>query len=135
MGIMESQPQPAASAILRSRGRYLLVRRKNPPAADMYAFPGGRVEPDESPDATAIRECAEETGIFGVNPRLFAVYDLPDSRHHFVLSAFLLDCDKDAEPVASADALSAAWYTVEEIAALPCPQSVRECIERLEAAD
>ncbi len=101
----------------------------------MYAFPGGRVEPDESPEAAAVRECAEETGIFGANPQLFAVYDLPGSNHHFILSTFLLDCDENAEPVANDDALSAAWYTAEEITALPCPQSVRECIERLEAAD
>jgi ADP-ribose pyrophosphatase YjhB (NUDIX family) len=42
------QPALAVSAIVRRGGRYLLVLRANPPAADMYAFPGGRVEPGET---------------------------------------------------------------------------------------
>ena len=50
---MNPNPQAASSAILERGGRYLLVRRKNPPSADMYAFPGGRAEPGETPDQTA----------------------------------------------------------------------------------
>lgn len=135
MVAMESQAHPAASAILKSKGRYLLVCRKNPPAADMYAFPGGRIEPGESPAAAAIRECAEETGIVGCNPRLYAVYDLPDPKHHFMLSVFTLECDAEAEPVANDDAAAAGWFTAGEIAALACPQSVRHCIARLEKSE
>jgi 8-oxo-dGTP pyrophosphatase MutT (NUDIX family) len=39
----------------------LVVRERKPPGR--FGVPGGRVEPGESPAATAVRECAEETGI------------------------------------------------------------------------
>jgi ADP-ribose pyrophosphatase YjhB (NUDIX family) len=49
---MTASPAPpalASSAILERNGRFLLIRRRNPPAADMFAFPGGRAEEGESP--------------------------------------------------------------------------------------
>ena len=50
---MTSSPRLASSAILQRSGRFLLVLRRNPPSQDMYAFPGGRAEPDETPAETA----------------------------------------------------------------------------------
>ena len=77
---MTATAKPASSAILERDGRYLLVRRANPPAADMFAFPGGRAEPGETPEETAIREFREETGLDVARPRLFATYDLGTGR-------------------------------------------------------
>jgi 8-oxo-dGTP pyrophosphatase MutT (NUDIX family) len=68
---MTSLPTAASSAILERDGRFLLVLRRNPPSADMYAFPGGRAEAGETPDDTALREFEEETGIKARNPRIF----------------------------------------------------------------
>jgi 8-oxo-dGTP pyrophosphatase MutT (NUDIX family) len=73
---MSSLPTAASSGILERDGRFLLVLRRNPPSADMYAFPGGRAEAGETPDDTALREFEEETGIKARNPRIFATYDL-----------------------------------------------------------
>ncbi|MCX8999067.1 NUDIX domain-containing protein [Rhizobiaceae bacterium BDR2-2] len=134
---MSSQPQAASSAILVRDGRLLLIRRRNPPAADLYAFPGGRAEPGETPAETALREFHEETGIRAENPRLFATYDLrgehdaPARRTHFFLSVFLVEAASDAEAVAADDASDAGWFTPEEIRGLPAPESVVECAERL----
>lgn len=128
------QAQPASSAILRRDGRYLLVLRRNPPAADMYAFPGGRAEPGEAPEAAALRELCEETGICARNPRLFATYDLPN-RHggpDYFLSVFTVEADAAAIAVAADDAAAVGWFSAVEIEGLPAPASVRECIRRLE---
>ena len=136
---MPLHPQPASSAILVRDGKLLLIRRLNPPAADLYAFPGGRAEPGETPEQTALREFLEETGIRGENPRLFATYDLkgendaPERRTHFFLSVFLIDADDSQEAVAADDAGEAGWFTPEEIVDLPVPASVLECAERLGA--
>ncbi|WP_438749316.1 NUDIX hydrolase [Pararhizobium sp. O133] len=133
-----SPPQLASSAILERDGRYLLVRRANPPSADMYAFPGGRAEPGETPAETAVREFYEETGIPTKNPHLFETYDLPprDSdgpgARHFFLSVFKVEADPDLVAVAGDDAADIGWYTAAEIFALPIPDSVRECVEKLE---
>ncbi|MBO3759646.1 NUDIX hydrolase [Ciceribacter sp. L1K22] len=130
-------PQAAASAIVEQDGRLLLVKRRNPPAADLYAFPGGRSEPGETPEETALRELFEETGIRGHSPTLFAVYDLkgesdaPGQSTHFFLSVFRVEMVERGEVMAADDALEAGWFAVEDIPLLPVPASVLECVERL----
>jgi 8-oxo-dGTP pyrophosphatase MutT (NUDIX family) len=50
-----------AVAVIASPRGVLVVRRRDrvPP----WAFPGGKIEPDETPTEAAIREAAEETGL------------------------------------------------------------------------
>ncbi|KQZ63018.1 ADP-ribose pyrophosphatase [Rhizobium sp. Root149] len=134
---MPEQPRLASSAILERDGRFLLIRRRNPPSADLFAFPGGRAEPGETPEETALREFEEETGIPVRDPELFASYDLPTRAEngqmtsHFLLSVFLVQSDSSDEAIAADDASDAGWYTAEEIRSLPVPASVLECAERL----
>lgn len=129
--------QPASSAIVRRGDSVLLVRRINPPSQNMFAFPGGRGEPGETPEETALRELQEETGIVARHPQLFATYDLPTFdaagvlTSHFFLSVFTVEADEDAAVVAADDATDAGWYTLTEIRTLPAPDSVVECAERL----
>jgi ADP-ribose pyrophosphatase YjhB (NUDIX family) len=130
-------PQPASSAIVRRGDRVLLVRRINPPSQHMFAFPGGRGEPGETPEETALRELQEETGIIARHPQLFATYDLPTFdgagvlTSHFFLSVFTVEADDEATVLAADDAIDAGWYTLDEIRTLPAPESVVECAERL----
>jgi ADP-ribose pyrophosphatase YjhB (NUDIX family) len=134
---MTSTAKAASSAILERDGKYLLVLRRNPPSADMYAFPGGRAEEGETPDETALREFQEETGIVARNPQLFSVYDLKTHAadgsvtSHFFLSVFTVEADADAVAEAADDAADLGWYSVDEIRRMPVPQSVLECAERL----
>ncbi|WP_209944901.1 NUDIX hydrolase [Rhizobium halophytocola] len=130
-------PKLAASAIVEWQGRFLLVKRRNPPAADLYAFPGGRAEPDEALEQTALRELQEETGLVGESPRLFAVYDLPPESTkgpgaaHYHLSVFTIAVADVAPLQASDDAVEAGWYAPQAIFDLPVPDSVRDCVQRL----
>ncbi len=132
-------PLPASSAILEREGRYLLIRRRNPPSADLYAFPGGRAEPGETPAETALREFLEETGIEARDPQLFATYDL-ETRDangqlvsHFFLSVFRVNADVTTEAIAADDAADAGWFSLDDIRRLPVPPSVVDCAERLAA--
>ena len=55
---------PVAIAVVEDAGRVLIGRRpKGKPLGGYWEFPGGRVEPGETPEETAIRECQEETGL------------------------------------------------------------------------
>lgn len=133
---MPQSPQAASSAILERDGRFLLIRRINPPSMDLFAFPGGRAEPGETPEQTAVREFFEETGIAVRNPVLFATYDLKSEKQggqHFFLSVFRVEADPASQAIAADDAADAGWYTLEEIRGLPAPASVLECAERLAA--
>ena len=62
----------AASAALIDRGRVLLIQRAFEPFAGLWTLPGGRREPGETIEATAIREVREELGlaVFGLRPVL-----------------------------------------------------------------
>ncbi len=52
------------AAILRHNGRILICRRRaDQPHALKWEFPGGKVEPGESPKAALARELREELGI------------------------------------------------------------------------
>ena len=92
-----SQARLASSAIVERSGRFLLVRRGNPPAANLFAFPGGRAEPGETPAETALRELQEETGVIGRNPQLFETVELlPEpgvAGSHYLLSVFRVEAD------------------------------------------
>jgi 8-oxo-dGTP diphosphatase len=54
----------AACALVDTDGRVLVTQR--PPGkqmAGLWEFPGGKIEPGESPEATLVRELREELGI------------------------------------------------------------------------
>jgi len=54
----------AACALIDADGRVLIARRPpGKPMAGLWEFPGGKVDPDERPEAALIRELKEELGI------------------------------------------------------------------------
>lgn len=54
---------PVVGAALLRDGRVLAARRTSPPeAAGRWEFPGGKVDPGETPEAALVREVAEELG-------------------------------------------------------------------------
>lgn len=126
--------EAASSAILVRDGRILMIRRRNAPSLDMFAFPGGRAERGETPDETALREFREETGILAHSPREFAFYDLQAENpgRHFHLTVFLVEAGASEIAEARDDAADAGWYTPAEIRLLNAPASVIDCIDRLE---
>lgn len=54
---------PVVGAALLRDGRVLAARRTSPPeAAGRWEFPGGKVDPGETPEQALVREIAEELG-------------------------------------------------------------------------
>ena len=108
-------PIAAAIALVVRDGRILLVRRANPPDAGRWGFPGGKIEFGETVLAAAERELAEETGVRGEALRVITAVEAFDRsaadglRQHFILIGVLCRWLSGA-PIASDDALEAAWF-------------------------
>lgn len=56
-------PKVGAGVLVEQAGKVLLGRRGIDPGRGLWCFPSGFVEIDESPEAAAVRECKEETGL------------------------------------------------------------------------
>ena len=67
-------PIPATCLVVRDEtDRILLVKRAVDPRKGGWCLPGGYVEMDEEPDASALRELHEETGLSGRIQNLLGV--------------------------------------------------------------
>ena len=82
-----------AAALVDSAGRVLLQQRPpNKPMAGLWEFPGGKVDPGETPEAAIIRELAEELDIIVdhscLAPACFASESLGEK--HLLLRLYVL---------------------------------------------
>src|SRR5437764_1460518 len=82
-------PTQIAIAIVEYDDRFLIGQR--PPGvalAGLWEFPGGKIEPGETPAAAAVRECLEETtlnvSVAGEYPDVVHQYDHGRLHIHFL---------------------------------------------------
>jgi 8-oxo-dGTP diphosphatase len=60
----DGRPLVVGGALIDDDGRLLAARRTEPPeCAGRWEFPGGKVEPGETPEAALVRELREELGV------------------------------------------------------------------------
>jgi mutator protein MutT len=111
-------PIPATIAAVIQDDNVLLVRRSNPPGANHWGFPGGKIDFGETIEIAALRELHEETGVQANVVETFTavnVFDHDDAgiiKQHFVLIAVLCQWIS-GDPVAGDDALEARWVPIE----------------------
>ncbi|WP_167693102.1 (deoxy)nucleoside triphosphate pyrophosphohydrolase [Sphingomonas azotifigens] len=120
-----SGPRPillVVAAAMLVEGRVLVQQRPEGTAlAGLWEFPGGKIEPGESPEAALARELDEELGV-GVDPAVlvplsFASLALPD--RHLLLMLYRLDSWQGVPEPRHASAL--AWADMALLRSLPMP--------------
>jgi 8-oxo-dGTP diphosphatase len=112
----------SAVALIDPDGRVLLAQRpEGKSLAGLWEFPGGKVEPGESPEAALIRELQEELGIDTwascLAPLTFASHSYPD--FHLLMPLFA--CRKWNGIVTGCEGQSLAWVRPENLRDYPMP--------------
>ena len=73
MGIERWKPSVTVAAVVERDGRYLLVEEHTPEGLKLNQ-PAGHLDPGESPQQAAVRECLEETACAFVPQALLGLY-------------------------------------------------------------
>jgi mutator protein MutT len=125
-------PTPIAIAIVERNGCFLVGRRPEGVAlAGLSEFPGGKIEPGESAEAAAARECWEEAGVH-VEP----LFRYPTHVHAYEYSSvelYFIACRPvESEAVATANGFR--WVPRAELSKLVFPEGNRGVLQILTAA-
>lgn len=113
---------PCVGAVIRDdAGRLLMILRGHEPGKGLWSIPGGRIEPDETPEQAVVREVREETGLDVWCGPLLGTAELPgldgaivDIRDYV---AFLRPGSADTA-AAGDDAAALRWVTDTEATAM-----------------
>jgi len=112
----------AACALVDPDGRVLLAQRPDgKPMAGLWEFPGGKVEADETPEQTLIRELEEELGIVVkeacLAPLTFASHSYPD--FHLLMPLYV--CRRWDGTVSAKEGQRLAWVRPNRLREYPMP--------------
>lgn len=109
------------AAVIHRDGKLLICQRPKGKRCELlWEFPGGKIEPGETPEECLIRECQEELGIAIKPERLLGTIKNDDTEVtvniHFFLSSIVSGAP------ACLEHNNIQWCTMDEIVHLPlCP--------------
>jgi 8-oxo-dGTP diphosphatase len=112
----------SAVALVDADGRVLLAQRPaGKPLAGLWEFPGGKVNPGETPEIALIRELGEELGIdvaaSCLAPFTFASYTYPD--FHLLMPLYI--CRKWSGTPIAREGQRLAWVRPARLGDYPMP--------------
>lgn len=131
-------PHLAVSTAVFQGNTILAVKRRNPPAENTWALPGGSVKLGETIFEAVERETLEETGIRVRSLRFLTAVDAiyrdveNNVRFHYAILYVLAEYLK-GHPVPCDDALEARWLTIQDLHTLPFEKNARRIIEETAA--
>jgi ADP-ribose pyrophosphatase YjhB (NUDIX family) len=113
-------PVKGASILVLRTDQALLVKRGKEPSKGIWALPGGKQEPGESPEQTAARELYEETALNAITMEFVRQVEIirrgeyGEIVRHYELSLFVVS-EFSGQAVAGDDADAVAWVRFDEL--------------------
>lgn len=115
-GPIYENPVPAACAIVTdAANRLLLVERSVEPQLGKWCLPGGYMELGETPEACALRELREETGLVGTIAGIFGAESNPNRLYDTVALICYRVARYKGEPVPGDDASDIGFFPAEAL--------------------
>ncbi len=103
--------------VIKKEGKFLFEKRRDDEDnyANLWAFPGGGIEENESPQDALVREMAEELSIRLRNPKYFFKISDIDPTSNKVYTHYVFLCDNyHGEIIATREQEKLEWLTTEE---------------------
>lgn len=124
----------SAAALVDRDGRVLLAQRpEGKHLAGMWEFPGGKIEPGESPEGALVRELHEELGIDTAASCLAPCGFVSHAYENFRLLMLLFACRKWRGTPVGQQGQALRWARVPEMFGLPMPPADRPLLGLLQA--
>ena len=128
---MERKKIHVAAAVFRDGGRILTTQRGYGAYKDWWEFPGGKLEPGETPEAALCREIREEMGAqIAVGDKLITVeYDYPE--FHLTMDCYW--CTVTEGRLTLLEHEAAQWLPMDDLRQvrwLPADEEVLKAIEK-----
>jgi mutator protein MutT len=117
------------ACVISRDGRFLITQRKKEShLGHLWEFPGGKIEPGESPQQCAVRECREEIGVeVKAGETIEEVrHDYPELRVHL----YFIKCELISGEPRPLDCADLTWARPEEFSRFRFPEADRGIIER-----
>ena len=112
----------AAAALVDDGGRVLIARRPaGKPMAGLWEFPGGKVDPGETPEQALVRELREELGIETATSCLAPIAFASHGYEKFHLLMPVFACRKWTGTPQPREGQSLKWVMPNELARYPMP--------------
>ncbi len=124
-----------AAAVVWRGGRLLMTRRPpGGPLGGMWEFPGGKLEPGETPEAALARELSEELGV-GATPGEVVSVERHDYAHGLSVELHFVRCELESLDFSPSPEVSeVGWFVPAEVDPAGVLEADRGFLARLAAS-
>lgn len=117
------------AAILHRDGAYFATQRGYGEFEGMWEFPGGKIEPGESPEVALKREIQEELGVDIIIENLLCTTEYDYTSFHLTMHCYL--CSVKSGDIELREHKSACWLRPEELGSVEWLPADKDVISQL----